>query len=197
MNFKEELYDMQRKYEENRLLDIKITRPTWLTSQDPMSQIYTDKKTLLQNGEVVYSCIVQANTILFKVFPYVDCPAHVVYSTDAYVAERPEILFDVANNLYQYKGRPLYSVPKKWREIARVITDELDRTDFTFIVEYHGHPIEFHLLPTMIFRKLLPKRKLCSSLLPILTTPKCKTILILPPKYWSIKFKELWCKGRI
>lgn len=197
MNFKNELAAMQTKYMKNRLQDISLGRPAWLTSDDPMSEIYNEKCVLLQEGKVVYACIVQANEILFQFFPHMDCPAHIVYSTDPYIEERPDILRDVANNLYRYKEKPLYSVPQKWREIARVIADEYERTDFTFMVEYHERPIEFRLIPAMIFRKLLPKRKLCGRFLPILIAPDCKSIMVLPKRYWSNEFKQLWCMGRI
>ena len=88
-------------------------------------------------------------------------------------------------------------MPDEWKEVARVITDEYDRSDFTFSVRLDGKPVEYHMIPTMIYRKLLPKGKLCGNLLPVFTVPGCKQVLILPKKYWTKAFKEAWANGRI
>ena len=192
-----ELYVMQNNYMNKPLRNIHLSRPAWLNSKDPMSEIYSKKSMLLQQGKVIYAHIVQANTILFHAFPPYDCPAQIVYSTDPYVAENPDILSDIAWKLYNYKNAPEEQIPSEWKEIARVIADEYDRSDFTFSMEFGGNSVEFHMIPTMIYRKLLPKRKLCGSLLPVLTVSGCKQILVLPKQYWTKKFTEFWVKGSI
>ena len=197
MDLKEELIKMQCCYDQKRLQDIRLKCPEWLTFRDPMSSIFKDKATLLQYGNVCFAHIVQANTILFKRFPHVDCPAHIVYSDDACIAENPGILQDIAHQLYQYKHTPLEKVPQQWREIIRVIADEYDRSDFTFSVEYDGNAVEIHFIPTMIFRKLLPNRKLCGSLLPILIAPGCKSVIVLPKRFWTKGFRYAWTHGLI
>lgn len=190
--FAEELYQMRKKYRSKPLVDIKLNRPVWLDSEDPMSDIYYEKPTLLQQGEIVYAKIVQANSILFKRFPSLDCPAHIIYSTDSFFDKNPEILYDVASHIYSYKGQAPDIVPDEWKEVARVITDEYDRKGFSFTLNIDGHSYEFYMISTMIYRKLLPKGKLCGNIIPILTVPKCKQVLILPRKYWTKKFKKAW-----
>lgn len=194
---KDELLRMRENYKKNRLKDIKLSRPSWLTSGDPMSEIYSEKSILLQQGEIVYAHIVQANTILFKRFPLLDCPAHIVYSTNPYFEEHPEELRNIACEIFSYKDKDLNTVPGEWKEVAKVITDECDRTDFTFSFKVDGKSLECCLIPTMIYRKLLPKGKLCGSLLPVLTLPDCKQVVILPKKYWTKEFKQGWVKGII
>lgn len=192
-----ELCKMKENYKQSPLDDIKLSRPIWLDENDPMSEIYDRKADLLQNGEIVYAHIVQANTLLFKRFPPIDCPAQIVYSTVSYFMEHTESLQEIAWRLYAYKGQNLNEVPDEWKEVARVITDEYDRSDFTFELETEDCMIPLHMIPTMVYRKLLPKGKLCGSLIPVLTLPDCKQVLILPHTYWTNEFKKAWIEGTI
>ena len=162
-----------------------------------MSEIYENKSLLLQKGEVIYAHIVQANTILFKRFPPFDCPAQIVYSLDPYFMEQPDVLQDIAWKIYSYKEQDIDLVPDEWKETARVITDEYDRTDFTFLLNLNEKSVKCHMIPTMIYRKLLPKRKLCGSLLPVLALPESKQVLILPKEYWTNTFTKAWVEGDI
>ena len=194
---REELFQMRENYKKNPINDIKLSRPTWLNSKDPMSELYLKKSILLQQGEIVFANIVQANTILFKKFPPHDCPAHIVYSKNPYFSENPKVLYDVAWGIYSYKGEDLDTVPDEWKEVARVVTDEYDRSDFTFSLILDNKLFVYHMIPTMICRKLLPKGKLCGNILPVLTAPECKQVLILPKQYWTKKFTKAWVEGVI
>ena len=191
----QELLQMRENYKNNPLEDIKLGRPSWLDSSDPMSEIYSKKTMLLKHGEIVYANIVQANTILFKKFPPFDCPAQIVYSTEPYFMEHAEALQEITWGIYQYKGQELDLVPDEWKDVARVITDEYDRSDFTLELNVDGKALAYNLIPTMVYRKLLPKGKLCGNLLPVLTMPDCKQVMILPKKYWTEKFTEMWVEG--
>ena len=191
----QELLQMRENYKNNPLEDIKLGRPSWLDSSDPMSEIYSKKTMLLKQGEIVYANIVQANTILFKKFPPFDCPAQIVYSTEPYFMEHAETLQEITWGIYQYKGQELDLVPDEWKDVARVITDEYDRSDFTLELNVDGKSLAYNLIPTMVYRKLLPKGKLCGNLLPVLTMPDCKQVMILPKKYWTEKFTEMWVEG--
>ena len=197
MDLYNELKAIQSNYNERRLKNIILKRPEWLRSSDPMSYIFKEKKALLKSGSVCYAYIVQANTILFDWFPHTDHPAHIVYSTDPYIGENPDILEETAHAIYQYKDVSLDLVPEEWRELARVVTDERDRSGFTLSTERGGHTVKIDFLPTMIFRKLLPRRKLCGSLLPIITSPDCDSVMVLPKRYWTKEFRDSWVRGEI
>ena len=197
MKLYDELKEMQNRYEKKRLRYIYLKRPEWMRASDPMSLFFSEKKALLKNGSVCYAYIVQANTILFDWLPHTDHPAHIVYSTDPYIEENPDILEETAHAIYQYKDVPLDLVPEKWRELARVVTDERDRSGFTLSTERDGHTAKIHFLPTMIFRKLLPRRKLCGRLLPIITSPDCNSVMVLPKRYWTKEFMSAWVQGEI
>jgi hypothetical protein len=192
-----ELIQMRKNYKENPLEDIKLKRPSWLHLSDPMSEIYLKKSLLLQQGEIVYAHIVQANTILYKKFPLFDCPAQIVYSEEPYFMEHPETFQEIARGIYKYKGQELDKIPDEWKEVARVITDEYDRSDFKFSLNMDGQTLEYNFIPTLIYRKLLPKGKLCGSLLPVLVISDCKQVMILPKKYWTKKYTEMWVAGNI
>lgn len=197
LNLYKELLQIQENYYNKPLKDLRLSRPFWLDSSDPMSEIYSKKSILLQQGEIVYAHIVQANTILFKRFPPFDCPAQIVYSSEPYFSMHPEVLQDIAWGIYKYKGRAMDTVPDDWKEVARVITDEYDRSDFKFSLNVDGQAVEYYLIPTMIHRKMLPKGKLCGNLLPVLTVPGCKQVMILPKKYWTKEFSKAWKEGII
>lgn len=192
-----ELEEMRRRYREKPLKRLHLPRPAWMHEREPMSQIYPQKEKLLKKGKVVYGHIVQANTLLFGWFPPMDYPATLVYSADPYVDAHPEVLRELAEQLYSYKNRPQASVPAEWQEIARVITDEYDRSSFTITMDYEGEPVTFRVVPLMVFRKLLPRRKLCGSLLPVLTAEGCGSVLILHRKYWPRTFRDMWTMGII
>ena len=116
-----------------------------------------------------------------------------------YLIENPEILMETAWLLYSYKDVPLEQVPEKWREMARCVTDELDRSGFSFsVTEEDGAHIEMHAITNMMHRRYLPGRKLSGSLLPVFAMPnQCKTVVVLPPEYWTRDFKKAWRKGLI
>ena len=150
-----------------------------------MSEIYSKKSELLQQGEIVYASIVQANIILFNRFPPYNCPAQILYSAEPYFSENSEVLLNTAQKIYKYKGKELDTVPDKWKEVTMVITDEYDRTDFTFTLNLDNQSLKYNMITTMVYRKLLPKGKLCGNILPVLTIPNCKQVLILPKQYWT------------
>lgn len=195
--FREELLIMRENYKNNPLEDIKLGCPSWLDSTDPMYEMYEKKREILKNGEITYAHIVQANMELYKRVSFYNCPAHIVYSDSEYVIDNIELLEDVAFEIGNYKDRDERDVPLEWREIARVVTDEYDRADFSFPIYHDGNEIIYNFLPTMIHRKLLPKRRLCGSIIPILVTKESKQVMILPKKYWSNEFKKLWVNGLI
>lgn len=197
LNLYEELLQMREKYKNKPLKDVKLSRPPWLSLNDPMSELFSQKSILLKQGEIVYASIIQANSILFKSFPPLDCPAHIVYSTDPYFIKQPDALTDISWEIIQYKGQAIDTVTDDWKEVARVITDEYDRSDFDLSLNVNGQTVKYKLIPTMIYRKLLPKRKLCGNLLPVLSVPDCKQIMVLPKKYWTKSFTQAWIKGLV
>lgn len=195
--YKEELYQMRENYKKKPLADIKLNRPTWIDSKNALSEIYEKKSVILQQGEIVYANIVQANNILFKKTPKYDCPAQIVYSKDPFLAENPQLLSDISRKIYSLKGRDLDTIPDEWKRIAMSITSEHDSSSFTFSMSLDDKSFECNMIPTMIYRSLLPKGRLCGTLFPVLTVTDCNQVLILPKKYWTKNFTKAWTEGII
>ena len=195
--YRTELLRMREKYQRHPLADLELTPPAWMEPEDPMSELYSQKTALLQQGKIVYAAIVQANMVLFRRIPPFDCPAQIVYSAESYFSEHPEDLYEIAMRIYRYKGLPPETVPDEWKELARVITDEYDRSDFTLSLYREDQSFAYSLIPTMIHRKLLPRKRLCGSMLPVLTVPDCKQVMILPKRYWTRAFTKAWVEGII
>ena len=195
--FEKELKRMSKKYKRKPLKDIELKIPEDLNPLNPMYEMYEKKTTLLQQGEIVYACIVQANNYLFSSTPAQDYPALILYSKNPYFTKNMEFIYDFANDIYSYKGRDLDTIPDKWKEISKAVTDEFDCTGYTFSLNLGGHSTQCHMIATMIHRELLPEGRLCGKIFPVLTTPDCKQVFILPQKYWSKKFKKAWVKGEL
>ena len=195
--FKTELLQMRENYKRKPLHNVWLPHPYWLTYDDPMSEIYFKKASILQEGKIVYAQIVQANVILFRNFPHSDCPANLLLSTDDYINENPEMLYSVATELFSYKNKPLEQVPEQWREVAWSITNELDRKSFNFSMNLDNRQVEGRMIANMIFRRFLPRRRLCGGILPVLVAPNCNHVLVLPKRYWTKNFKEKWVRGEI
>ncbi len=197
MDLGRELTIMQQNYIRNPLPYLTLFRPDWLQDNDQLTLIYKHKDALLKKGTITLARVVQANSFLFHFSPKIDCPANIIYSASPAAKQNPLFLLPLSSTLFSYKNKPLEDVPEKWRDIARVITDEYDRSSFSFEAETGAGPAEVHFIPTIIYRKLLPFGKLCGGFLPVLTIPETSTVLILPKKYWSRRFKIAWCLGRV
>lgn len=193
--YREELYQMRENYNRKPMKDIRLPLPLWLRFEDPLSAVYDEKSTLLQQGKIVYANIVQANTVLFRQSLDVGNPAQIVFSTDPIFEENPKLLSNIANDIYCLKGQPLYTITPELQPVAQAVTNEFSRSDFCLNVHLGEQTAAYRMIPTIIYRKLLPKRKLCDALFPVLTAPDCKQVLILPKKYWTKNFTQAWITG--
>lgn len=202
-----ELEEMRKNYKQNPINFISLPKPSWLNSDDKLNQVFLKSNAIVQKGQVYYANIVQANEILFNFFPHIDCPAELVFSFDEKVNNNPQILYEISNTLSKYKNMDLDKVPYEFKEFAYAITDEYDRRSFCFSVslndtifenELSNNSVDIFVITNLIFRKFLPKRKLCGSLLPVIAIPgQYDEIIPLPKKYWSKTFKDAWKKGLI
>lgn len=198
MDFYAQLEQMRANYAANPKKNVFLMRPSWMGFGDELGVIYKEKKQLLTEGTICYAAVVQANDILFR-WAFGDLPANLIYSPDDAVSHDPTLLYKLAQQLYSYKDMPLEQVPEAWREVARVITDERDRSAFAFRATMaDGFAINTYFNANMVIRKHLPGMVLRSGLLPVLACPgKCKSVLILPKQYWTEDFKAEWCNGNL
>ncbi len=197
MDYHKELQEMRANYARNPLTLKKLPRPFWMTNADPLHKIYDEKELLFTKGQVFYAQIVQANAIVFKRFPGRDCAGCLVYSTTQNCDYNPEILQDIAQELYAYKYDTKRAVPEAMKEIVRLIRDEYERTVVSFcITTDDGYEMNMRFQPFVIFRKHMPNKILKNAFIPILAAPEyCDSIMILPKQYWTKTFVQSWKNG--
>lgn len=177
------------------------SRPLWLKEDDELSKLYSEFPVLMKWGEAYYSCLVQANRVLFN--------APTSRSPSASVAEvvfnhkRPKtsisdplIMKSFANYLYECKERSPEENPEWIREAASVIAGEYDRSRVIIKADDgDDFPMNLTMQSVIVFREHLPKKVLKSGLVPIIAAPtKCFSIMVLPCKYWANGFTKYWNK---
>ena len=196
MDYQKELEEMRARYADKPLFLKTLPCPEWLTPKDRLYSIYKEHTTLCTHGKIYYGCIVQANEILFRYFPQTDHPGNLIYTTDPLAERNPWVLRQFASTLFYYKDKPEQDTPQELREIVAVIRDEMDRSSFSFRASSGDSPaMDMTFLALMIFRKHLPKRTLKGSIVPIIAAPEyCKSVMILPKKYWTKALIEDWGK---
>lgn len=199
LDLKKELEKMRVKYAKKHLKDIDLPRPEWMKPEDDLNAVFSEKKELLADGRVYYAQVVQANELLFqRQHTKRNCPALFLYTTDSATNAAPYALKLLAHRLFSYKDKDLSTVPEEWREAARIITDEYDRSQLSLTLRGENGPVEVFFVTAMVFRQYIPKQTILGSIIPILAVPgKCKSVLPLPEKYWSRDFKKAWVNGEV
>lgn len=201
IDYKTELKIMREKYKKHKVKPLKLTKPGWVIN-DPINRIYTDMPILLEQGEVYYAALVQANMVLFQKRPHIDCPGAVLYSTDDTLNENPYLLQRLAHYLYSFKNTD--NAPDSIKRLVESITDEYERLfnvpifmnklDIfdTCPVDLYENDTAFYTI-VMFFRDYLPGGILHSGILPIVAAPdKTDIAIILPKKYWSRALLKLY-----
>lgn len=195
MNYYHELLSMRKRFNMFRMCGA-LPRPRWMKDDDKLSRIYAERKTLFKYGTVYYARIVQANTILFSTANMSDSVADIVFSYDARLEKEPEILDKYAKYIYHYKEASENLCPEDILPAIKAVRDEYCRDE----AQFHGildseKDILFCMAPVIVFRKHLPLSVLKGGIIPILAAPEhCKSIMILPYKYWSRDFINDWKK---
>ena len=188
MVLKDELDQMQNRLKQSPLKELARKHPR----KNSKAEIYQSKAALLREGNICFASIVQANSNMFKLFPAGDYPGQIIFCTDPYMAENPQVLKKFARQLYQYKYKPLESVPESLRLLVSSIADEYDYSAYQVTYTHQGHAMKIILTPVMLHRKLLPGRKLYGNLIPLIVAPDCRSIMVLPKEFWTRKFRSIW-----
>jgi len=194
IDYRAELEKMRAKVNKRRIKPLRLKKPSWV-ERDPMNKIYTDMDILLQKGDVYWGVVVQANEVLFSKRPYVDCPGNVIFTKNEYFNDNPEMMRQIAHEIFSYKNTDLAS--EYYKKVVEIVTDEHER-----IFNYPIHLKKIELLKNvshmfreeetilfttmMFFRDYMPKGKLCSGIIPIVAAPELTDIsIMLPKKYWT------------
>ncbi len=193
MDFALELQEMRRKWDKGLRYLGYLPRPYWM-AKHRLAQTYKDAKLLRKHGQIYYAALVQANTKMFEPMTAQNLPGNpgaVLYSTGVLCETSPEDLLNLADELYAYKSSN--DAPNEWRVVVASIRDE------------HQAPLNWKLPPRkeeaydifytalMFFRQHLPKQRLIGSIFPIIAAPEhCKSILVLPKRYWTKEMKQYY-----
>ncbi|MFJ2061185.1 hypothetical protein ACIOMM_35435 [Streptomyces sp. NPDC087908] len=83
---------------------LRIPRSDWAEREDPLAEILKAQHILLAESRLVWGAFVQANSALFE-RGRDDLPAAVIHSPDTAVFnDSPDLLLDIAQELYRLKG---------------------------------------------------------------------------------------------
>lgn len=170
----------------------RVSKPGWLKSdpEDGLNTHYRNLNKLYSNGIVTWGHIVQANSMIFEEGDF-NCPAEVVYSLEDADQVEPEYLRQVAISLYQLKG----TTPDD--PDLQPFADHLANEQ----IRVYGLPVPTSISPTircrisvtMLVRKHLPQKRLCTTLIPIIASRREPYIVTtLPERYWPPELIEWW-----
>ena len=199
----EHLAVMRANYRDVPVKSLSLPTPLWLRlhKNDGLHIIYRDKDLLLREGQIVYAYIVQANAMLFEEKNNLDLPLNLLYSMHPVAEAHPEFLMAVGRELFAYKNMPEEETPEEYREMARILAAETDRSSVDFTISMPDpaqegsllENVDMHFCSAIAFHKDLPGAHLTgSSFLPVLAAPqKTSAVLILPKEYWTAPYYQL------
>ena len=168
---------------------LRAPRPTWIRPDDELIEILHWQNELLNEGEIVWGALVQANGALFQQGDH-DLPALTVYAEDQSFDNRPGRLLNIAERLGGLKGTT--PADPLEREYAEMITNEMERA------------LDWMAPPTLtdgkavrssgfiVFRQHLPDKILRGRFFPLLVHPETAAVMIVPNKYWPDELVQIW-----
>lgn len=171
---------------------LRVPKPLWLRldPSDHMTTYFRHAEKTLGEGVVVWGHVVQANRYLFE-STHFNCPGEVVYCLDTLMRPHPDYLSEVANRLYSLKGT--HQTDPDLAYISNYLANERIRVFGVPVPPSISPSFQCRISTTLFVRKHLPKRRLCSSLLPLLVSQTEPHVAIpLPARYWPSAFRDWW-----
>jgi len=201
IDYKEELQIMRENFKQKKEKTLKLKRPDWLDNDDKLNRIYAKMDLLLQEGEVYWGSLVQANEILFRKRPHIDCPCNVVFTSNEYLNHHPQMMSTITRQIFSYKNTN--NAPKYLKRIVAYVTNEVERVfnypiSVSEVEELGKHMTAsqedtLYFTTMIVFRKYIPGGVLTSSVFPIVAAPGVTDIsIILPKKYWTKKVTRMF-----
>lgn len=170
----------------------RLKKPLWMRrSKDTrFDVIYDEQDLLFKEGNLALAYLVQANSLLFKQ-GIVNCPADIIFSEDPYFDDNPEMLEQLASELYELKESEVEDL--ELMQFSEVITDEMTAIYNTPLpLKMTNHKLVYYT-SIMVHRKHLPTDYIKTGWFPVLTNPdKTKASIILPYKYWAPGMVNIW-----
>ncbi|MFI3260167.1 MAG: hypothetical protein R3Y13_00410 [bacterium] len=193
LNYLKHINKIRKRYLKKPINNLDIKKPDWLNGKENiLNEIYDFPLNLLKNSNINYGCILQANTLLFDKSDNRDCPATFITSDSEYINNNPEILYTLAEEIYQYKNTELGFVPQYLKKIVESIQNEHDFSRFKNEIEFDSdNVVTVYIVTIMVIRKHLPTSYLNKKIYPLITNfESSETAMILPHKYWTVEIKK-------
>ncbi len=170
-----------------------LPRPKWMDEEEePLRRIYDHQDLLWQQGQVCYGRLMEANMLLFRRLPSVDCPAQFLYSHDPVFEAVPQRLKDISRRISSFREKPEEEIPENLRDFVAALNDPEERGSFrTQYTLDDGRQVELCLAITMVFRSQIPDKRLRGWLLPLIAAEGCDSVLLLPQEHWTRDFTRL------
>ena len=176
----------------NRMTYFRVTKPLWLwlNRSDKLHTLLRNKRSLFNNGVVVWGQVVQANNLLFR-HGYEDCPGEIVYSLNRTLHSDGRQMQRIASRLFALKGTK--PADPSLRKIADYLTDEYTRVFGLDVPKIISPSLKCKISTTFFVRKHLPNQRLCKTLLPVVLSTSAPNILMpLPERYWPDSLLQWW-----
>lgn len=162
----------------------------WFPRHDELYEFYMKQDLLMREGEIAWGAFVQTNKFLLMPGRN-DHPANVIWSTKPEIEANPEILGQIAHNLFELKtANPRDGDERRY---ATLLTDESSRgMGMTIPRNYAGayHPVKSTTL--MVIRRHLPTNFIVGNLVPLLTHFTTNACMLVPWKYWPRALVHQW-----
>lgn len=201
MDFKRLLDDMTAALRANAGRITLPKAPKWAEG-DKLTEVYDELPALLRGGSVYYSCVVQANKVLFD--ERIDADSLVSVATILYNHNRsqnsisnPEYLAPFAHYLFNCKKKEPSEVQDWLAEAVNVIRGETDRSRVIITADGdEDYPMNLTMQSLLVFRAHLPKFRLGGAVVPIVAAPgRFSNAFILPCSFWDREFKDYWIES--
>lgn len=201
MDFKKCLEDMSMALRAN-VGKITLPKPPKWADGDALSAVYDELPLLVTEGDVYYSCLVQANRVLFE--EQVDAGTLISAATIIYNHNRcmssvvnPEYMAPFAHYLFTCKKKEPHEIQEWLADAVTTVRGETDRSRIILTADGDSaYPMNLTLQSLLVYRAHLPKLRLGRAVVPIVAAPgKCESVFILPGNLWSREFKEYWIES--
>ena len=156
-----------------------VVAPAWFANDTILRRWFETLPTLWREGEVVWSHMVQANSLLFR--PGTEnCPGEVLYDPTGRVD--PQRFADAAMAMFRLKGLRLRN---PWLAFfAQALTHEMTRTSGVELPASLGAR-GLQTATLLFFRSHLPGGVIEGYAMPILVSGKVPgMVMVLPSRYW-------------
>ncbi|MCB9934919.1 MAG: hypothetical protein H6840_04420 [Planctomycetes bacterium] len=184
-----------RKFTADEMNDLRVRPPAWMQGDrnDRIWEQYRSMKAIMENGQVVWGFLIQANQVLFQEDSE-DAPAAWLYSTDSWFEEDVDGLAEIAHGLFETKGQQ--TGDPEVQRFADMLHDEHERQLRLPIPKSMtgGRPATYTC--GMVVRSHLPVPFLADSLFPLVIAPRySEATWILPSRFWPEPMLTEWFKA--